>query len=130
MNYETEKDYIMRMIKEVIRVLASLALGKKYVQVELPLENKYNLADDKLTKLKNMIDDGKVNEAENILLDRMDYTNPEAIAELLFFYEYTSTKPSSFLEQHNYSHEEVLEGLKMLAAKSGCQNVMDMMDTL
>lgn len=33
---DDEKDYIMRMIKEIARVLASVMLGKKYVQVELP----------------------------------------------------------------------------------------------
>ena len=41
---DDEKDYIMRMIKEIARVLASVMLGKKYVQVEfrrqaLPYEN-------------------------------------------------------------------------------------------
>ena len=35
---DDEKDYIMRMIKEIARVLASVMLGKKYVQVELPVE--------------------------------------------------------------------------------------------
>lgn len=39
MLYEEEKDYIMRIIKEMIRVLISVLLGKRYVQVELPLEN-------------------------------------------------------------------------------------------
>ena len=43
MQYEDEQDYIMRMIKESVRVLASLILGKKYVQVTLPLENKYQV---------------------------------------------------------------------------------------
>ena len=33
MNFTYEKDYIMRMIKERVRVLFSLAFGKKYVSV-------------------------------------------------------------------------------------------------
>ena len=32
---DDEKDYIMRMIKEIARVLASVMLGKKYVQAAL-----------------------------------------------------------------------------------------------
>ncbi len=32
MNYETEKDYILRLIKEIARTLSSLVLGKKYEQ--------------------------------------------------------------------------------------------------
>ncbi len=39
MLYEEEKDYIMRIIKEMICVLISVLLGKRYFQVELPLEN-------------------------------------------------------------------------------------------
>lgn len=128
MNFEDEKDYIMRMIKEVIRVLTSLVLGKTYTQVELPPENKYGLADRKIAKLKAMVDRGEINEAENVLLGDIDYTDKEAVAELIFFYEYTGQKPSEFLEQHNYSQEEVLEGLKMLAAKMGYQNIMDLLE--
>ena len=41
---DDEKDYIMRMIKEIARVLASVMLGKKYVQVELPVESKYQIS--------------------------------------------------------------------------------------
>ena len=128
MNFEDEKDYIMRMIKEVIRILISLVPGRTYTQVELPPENKYGLADGRISKLKDMVDRGEINEAENILLDDMDYTDKAAVAELIFFYEYTSQKPSEFLEQHNYSQEEILEGLKMSAAKMGYQNIMDMLE--
>ena len=35
MIFEDEKDYIMRMIKEMVRVLFSLMLGKKYTKVGL-----------------------------------------------------------------------------------------------
>ena len=35
MYFTDEKDYIMRMIKEMVRILFSLIYGKKYVSVEL-----------------------------------------------------------------------------------------------
>ena len=44
MIYEDEKDYIMRMIKEMVRVLFSLMLGKKYTKVESELANKYSVS--------------------------------------------------------------------------------------
>ncbi|MDE7061644.1 MAG: hypothetical protein K2O73_00170 [Lachnospiraceae bacterium] len=125
MNFEDEKDYIMRMIKEMVRMLVSLVLGKPFVQVELPPENKYGISGDRLSKWKEMIDQGDINEAENMLLDSMDYTNREAVAELIFFYEYTSEKEDSFLEQYNYSREEILDGLKQLARRTGYENMMD-----
>ena len=68
---DDEKDYIMRMIKEIARVLASVMLGKKYVQVELPVESKYQISGDKLHHMKTMVDRGEINEAENELSTNM-----------------------------------------------------------
>ena len=99
----------MRIIKEVISILISLTLGKKYTQVELPDENKYGLSDEDLSSLKAMIDRGEINEAENMLLS--DGTTPigrKSIAKLIFFYEYTNQKSDRFLQEHNYTREEVL----------------------
>ena len=39
MDFTDEKDYIMRIIKEMVRVLFSLVFGKKYVSVEIEKEN-------------------------------------------------------------------------------------------
>lgn len=128
MNYETEKDYILRLIKEIVRTLISLVLGRKYGQEEPAPEIRYGLSSHDYDDIKNMVDRGEVNEAENLLLDRVDYKDKKSVAKLIFFYEYTSKKTSSFLTQHNYSIEEVLEGLKMLAANLGYQNVIDMLD--
>lgn len=125
MLYEDEKDYIMRIIKEMVRILISLVLGKKYVQVELPPEAKYGVSGEKLSKWKKMIDDGNINEAENMLLDRLDYNKKEDVSEAVFFYEYAGEKGQEFLEKCNYSEEEVLDGLKRLAVKSGCGNIME-----
>ena len=79
MNFTDEKDYIMRMIKEMVRVLFSLAFGKKYVSVELEKENKYEVSGNNLKIFLNMIDLGQINEAENILLDSIDYTNKNEV---------------------------------------------------
>ena len=39
MLYDEEKDYIMRMIREVSRVLFPIIFGKRYAQVELEIRN-------------------------------------------------------------------------------------------
>ena len=79
MNFTDEKDYIMRMIKEMVRVLFSLAFGKKYVSVELEKENKYEVSGKNLKDFLDMIDVGQINEAENILLDGIDYSNRDEV---------------------------------------------------
>ena len=90
MIYEEESDYIMRMIKEAARVLFSLIFGKKYTQIELPKENKFSVSGSSLDDLTELVDQGKINEAENILLENLDYENPEELAAAVLFYEYVS----------------------------------------
>lgn len=119
MNFEYEKDYIMRIIKEMVRILFSLLFGKKYVAVEKEAENKYEVAGKKLSELKAMIDQGNMNEAENILLDGIDYTNKNEVAAAALFYQYLSEQEDEFLKQHHYSREEALDGLKQLLCNAG-----------
>lgn len=119
MDFNDEKDYIMRMIKEIARVLFSLILGKQYKSVELQSENKYEVSGKALEEFQNMVDQGLVNEAENILLENIDYKNQQEIIAAVLFYQYVSEKDTDFLTSHNYTREEALEGLKKLAEKSG-----------
>ncbi|MBV3127300.1 MULTISPECIES: DUF6483 family protein [Thomasclavelia] len=124
MNFADEKDYIMRMIKEMVRVLFSLAFGKKYVSVELEKENKYEVSGKNLKIFLNMIDLGQINEAENILLDSIDYTNKNEVMAVALFYQYLSEKDNQFLENNNYTKEEVLSGFKQLLMKSGYSDLL------
>lgn len=71
MDFYDEKDYIMRIIKEMVRVLFSLILGKQYQSVELPAENKYEVSGKALEDFKKMVDQGLINEAENIFLENI-----------------------------------------------------------
>lgn len=119
MNFEDEKDYIMRIIKEMVSVLFSLLLGRKFVSVELELANKYEVSGKDLRDLLAMVDKGDINEAENLLLDGMDYANQDEVAAAALFYQYLSEKEEAFLLQNNYSKEEVLEGMKWVMQNAG-----------
>lgn len=125
MNFENEKDYIMRIIKDMVRVLFSLMLGKKYVSVEQEVKNKYEVSGKKLNELLEMIDNGKINEAENILLDGIDYNNKNELAAAALFYQYLSEKDENFLQKNNYSKEEVLYGIDRMIQKSGYKDVIN-----
>ena len=128
MNFTDEKDYIMRMIKEMVRVLFSLAFGKKYVSAELEKENKYEVSGKNLKNFLNMIDLGQINEAENILLDSIDYTNKNEVMAVALFYQYLSEKDNQFLENNNYTKEEVLSGFKQLLMKSGYRDLLYLLE--
>ena len=119
-----EKDYIMRMIKEMVQVLISLGFGKKYVSVELEDENKYEVSGNTLKYFFDMIDQGDINEAENLLLEDLDYTNKEEVMAAAFFYQYLSQKDDDFLRRNDYTKEEVLFGFKQLLEKSGYEDLV------
>lgn len=121
MYFTDEKDYIMRMIKEMVRVLFSLMFGKKYVSVELEKENKYEVSGKNFL---DMIDFGKINEAENILLDSIDYTDRNEVMAAALFYQYLSEKDSKFLKSNNYTKEEVMSGFKQLLMQSGYTDLL------
>ena len=126
MYFTDEKDYIMRMIKEMVRILFSLIYGKKYVSVELEKENKYEVSGKNLKCFLDMIDSGQINEAENILLDNIDYANNDEVMAAALFYQYLSEKDSEFLINNNYTKEEVLSGFKQLLVQSGYNNLLYM----
>ena len=127
MNFTDEKDYLMRMIKEMVSVLFSLMLGKKYTSVELENEDKFQVSGRPLKDFKAMIDRGQINEAENILLDEMDYTNQDDVITAALFYQYLSEKEESFLQEHQYSKEEVLFEAKDLLEKSGYHDLLEIL---
>ena len=119
-----EKDYIMRMVKEMVQVLFSLVFGKKYVSVELEDENKYEVSGNTLKYFFDMIDQGDINEAENLLLEDLDYTNKEEVMAAAFFYQHLSQKDDDFLRRNDYTKEEVLFGFKQLLEKSGYKDLI------
>lgn len=127
MDFNDEQDYIMRMIKEMVRVLFSLILGKQYESVELPDENKYEVSGKALEEFEKMVDRGLVNEAENELLENIDDTKKEEILAAILFYQYVGEKNNDFLVLHHYSKEEALEGVKAWAERTGYG---DMVETL
>ena len=124
MYFTDEKDYIMRMIKEMVRVLFSLMFGKKYVSVELEKENKYEVSGKNLKDFLDMIDSGEINEAENILLDSIDYTDRNEVMAAALFYQYLSEKDSEFLKNNNYTKKKWCHGFKQLLMQSGYTDLL------
>lgn len=127
MNFEDEKDYVMRMIKEASRVLFSLLFGKQYTSVELEAENEFEVSGMRLDELFAMIDRGNINEAENIVLDGVHYDNKNELAAAAFFYQYLSEKKEAFLQENNYSLDEVLDGMEHIVQESGYGEMIDVL---
>lgn len=128
MRFEDEKDYIMRMIKEMVSVLFSILLGKQYVSVDDERKNGYEVSGTDLNDLLDMIDNGQINEAENLMLDDIDYSDKKELAAALLFYQYLSEKKKDFLQDHDYADEEILDGAKQVLQKAGYGDIVKVME--
>ena len=81
-----EKDYIMRLIHELIRTLMKLLCGVDLDRREedvLPATRK-----GRYLSFRQMIDDGDINEAENLLQEGLDIHDKADLELALLFYHY------------------------------------------
>ncbi len=113
--YYYEKDYIMRLIHGIAMVLARILLGKQMEEegeIADALDVRERAENDLLLR---MIDEGRVNEAEERLFDLLENASWEdrrKAALALSFYDHLNEKEDEFLERADFSREEIVEGLE------------------
>ncbi len=64
-----------------------------------------------------LLEQGKINEAENLLFENLDTDNKRYMELALDFYERLNNFEDDFLEENNFSREEIEEGLKEIFKK-------------
>ena len=114
-----ENDYIMRMIHDLARALAKVLFHKDSVMYDLQEEAEFTAADDLYCRIQALLSQGKINEAENMLLDEMDSSDKRYQEVALDFYMKLNQLSDDYLEAHNYTREEIRQGLKDLADTAG-----------
>lgn len=112
-----ENDYIMRVIREMVRTLLKLIC-------QIDMEKTEDLQVDQetameLDRLKGLVDEGKINQAENELLEQAEAMNPKGLSLALLFYEYLNQKDAEFLKAHDFSREEISDGIKSIVKSYG-----------
>lgn len=118
-----QNDYIMRMIREIIRTLVKLLCNidlEKTEDLRLDAE-----AAEKLLALKRSVDNSLVEKAENELLEGLNVENKQDFLVALLFYQYLNEKSDDFLNAGNFSREEVEEGLKTVVKLYGYEGVTE-----
>ncbi len=118
-----QNDYIMRMIREMIRTLIKLLCNIDLEKTEdLQLDKE---AAEKLLSLKKLADDSQVEKAENQLLEGLNVENKQDFLVALLFYQYLNEKSDEFLSASNFSREEVEDGLKTVVKLYGYEGVTE-----
>lgn len=120
-----EKDYIMRIVREMVRILLKLLFG---VDTTRSMEDVIKDAEEKqlLERLLTMIDEGKINEAENELYNITADGDRTYLKTALVFYYHLAGKEEDFLLRHGYTQEEVKEGVEDLIERYGIKDIADM----
>ena len=120
-----EKDYIMRIVKEMVRLLLKLLFD---VDTTRSMDDVIREAEEKetLERLLSMIDKGLINEAENELYEIIADGGRVHLKTALIFYYRLAEKEESFLSEHGYTMEEVKEGVETLIDKYGISDITDL----
>lgn len=114
-----EQDYIMRMIKDLVKFLAKILFGKDTINYELPDDGRYTENDNLHKKLISLINIGKINEAEDLLFEKLDPKDKKYMELALDFYQRLNNLDGEFLKSNNFSRGEIEEGLRDIAKKFG-----------
>lgn len=119
-----EQDYIMRLIKEMVRTLLKLLF---HIDTDSQTKELLKEREEKetLNALLELADEGEINEAENRLYDLISEGNMSALETALLFYSYLNDKTDEFLEEHNFSRDEIISGLKDVVGRYGLNGMAD-----
>ena len=113
--YWYEKDYIMRLIHGVAQMIARLFLGKQMEEEGELITLRDQRARDQNDCLRRMIDERKVNAAEEKLFDLLEnavWDDREKASLAISFYDYLNGKDDEFLTEADFSRDEIITGME------------------
>ena len=112
---------LRRSIKDTVRMAAVIAFGGLQNKVKMTKFLENCAGSFLYEQLTCMIDAGKINEAENELLNMIDVNEKLDLEIALAVYDYMNDKEDCFLEQNDYTREEIEEGVKSVMVLFGYQ---------
>lgn len=117
-----DKDYMMRIISEMIRMIAKLILGRDFdgnSEEDLPVELAVQYQ-----RYVSMVDVGEIDTAEDLLLESLDAADTKYLEMGLMLYRHMNGKTELLLKEHDFSKDEILDGIKYLVDFYGYGNLM------
>ena len=119
-----EQDYIMRLINEIVRAILKLLF---HIDTASPTDQLLKESEEKetLDNLYDLVDAGKIGEAENMIYDLTETGEMAKLEIALLFYAYLNDKDDDFLEINDFSREEVKNGLTDIASRYGLNGIIE-----
>ena len=119
-----EQDYVMRLINEMVRAVLKLVFN---IDTESPSAEliKDSEEEQTLNELTDLVDAGLINEAENRIYEITEDGNKKDLEVALLFYSYLNNQSDEYLEEHDFSRDEVKSGLKDITKRYGVDGFVD-----
>lgn len=117
-----EQDYIMRQIRQIIRVLVKVLFN---IDDETPslLLIQNTESKEAAGKLLNKIDIGKINEAVNELSEMIKKGTMDNLLIGIIFYSYLNGKDDDYLEANGFRRDNIENGIKHLLSEYGLEDM-------
>lgn len=107
-----QKDYILREIESLIHVITDVFLGEETKEY-LPTGKQEDKEVDKLhLEIQKLQKAGKINEAENLLFDKISISHRGYLKIAINFYQQINQLSDEELANQNFSREEIEQGIK------------------
>ncbi|OQB24501.1 MAG: hypothetical protein BWY11_01121 [Firmicutes bacterium ADurb.Bin182] len=110
------KDYILREIENLSRFLGTVIFQKRTSAVEI-VDEQGNISESGLLyhRLKTLIRQNKINEAENLLFTEFEQDpNEHNLEAAIQFYSELQELSDDALKNVNFSREEIIEGIESI----------------
>ena len=122
---ELEKDYILRMVKDLVKSIAHIVLSKSEIEYELPEKDDYSRVDYLYVRLLELVNQGKINDAEDMLFDEINTSDMKQFEMAMSFYLYLNDFGDNYLESNDYSRDEISEGIKSICKEYGVSSMVE-----
>lgn len=122
---ELEKDYILRMVKDLVKSIAHIVLSKSEIEYKLPENDEYSRIDYLYVRLLELVNQGKINDAEDMLFDEINTSDMKQFEMAMSFYLYLNDFGDDYLESNDYSRDEISEGIKSICKEYGVSSMVE-----
>lgn len=114
-----QKDYLMRQIEDMVRIIVKVLFGKDLFKYEIIDEANLTQTDMLYANLMALVSQRKLCEAEDLLYESIESGNADHARIALDFYDTINALSDDELESSNFSREEIKDGLKQITAILG-----------
>lgn len=119
-----QDDYILRQIREMVRAVMKMLFQVSASELT-PEVIEDTDARQILTNLNDLVDNGRIDDAENQLYEMTCKGDRQNLEIGLLFYYHLNSKDDEFLEANNFSREEIMTGIQDLADRYNLSGIAE-----